>query len=79
MEIGPNGRKQWNLGDVVNLAQLGMLIASLCFGLIKVGAIEARFDAILAQVGHHSQQLDRVEHYLSSKDAKYWQQSREDQ
>jgi hypothetical protein len=67
MDAG-NG-KFWNLGDTLHLIQIAVL-------LISLGVIYEKFDIFTSQVTTHTRQLDRIEHYLSSKDSHYWDASR---
>jgi hypothetical protein len=64
--------KQLNVGDVLHLVQIGVL-------LVSIGIAYEKFDANAAQVGVHTQQLNRIEHYLSAHDPHYWDESRKDQ
>ena len=63
--------RQLNIGDVLHIIQIAVLIAS-------IGVAYERFDQVREAVVTHTRQLDRVEHYLSSKDPEYWQRSREE-
>lgn len=57
-----------NIGDWLHLLQIAVLFISLGFAW-------SRLDMAAAQVNHHTQQLDRIEHYLSSRDPNYWHTS----
>ncbi len=61
-----------NLGDVLHLLEIAVL-------LISIGISYQKFEEAAAQVRIHTDQLSRVEHYLSSKDPDYWRLSRENQ
>jgi hypothetical protein len=58
-----------NWGDWANIIQIILIIAS-------AGYYYAKFDANAVVTGIHTQQLDRIERYLSSKDPDYWIKSR---
>ena len=64
-------RHQWNIGDALHLVQIAIL-------LISLGKAYEKFDANAQVTGKHTEQLDRIEHYLSSRDSKYWEDSRKD-
>lgn len=66
------GDKKINAGDILHLLEIAVL-------LISVGIGYARFDAAAEKVFEQGQRLERVEHYLSSKDPQYWRLSRENQ
>jgi hypothetical protein len=66
-----NGGKL-NVGDWAHIIQIIALVFS-------IGVVYQKFDIFTAQVSVHTQQLDRIEHYLSSHDANYWQQSKRDE
>jgi hypothetical protein len=66
-----NGRRL-NLGDALHIFQIAVLLVSL-------GIVYEKFDANALVTAIHTQQLDRIEHYLSSKDPNYWNASRNDQ
>lgn len=61
----PERRQKINVGDVLHIIQIAVLLASL-------GVAYEKFDQTAHVVENHSKQLDRVEHYLSSKDPNYW-------
>lgn len=67
-----NGDQKLNFGDWLHIVQIAVLIGSL-------GVFYQKIDSALHMVGAHAQQLQRIEHYLSSKDTNYWKLSREDQ
>ena len=68
-----NGDKhEWSLGDLLHLVQIAVL-------LISIGIIYAKFDANTTVTGIHTQQLNRIEHYLSSRDSHYWDESKKDE
>lgn len=64
--------RKWNLGDALHLLEIAAL-------LLSMGMTYQKFAEASAQVSIHTRQLDRIEHYLSSKDPSYWKASREDQ
>lgn len=57
--------RQMNLGDILHVLQIAVM-------LIAIGIAYEKFDIFTTQVGTHTQQLNRIEHYLSSKDSHYW-------
>ena len=61
-----NGGKRINFGDVVHLIEIATLFVS-------IGVTYQKFEQTMALVNTHAQSLDRIEHYLSTKDSKYWQ------
>ena len=61
-----------DLGAVLHLLEIAVL-------LISIGVSYEKFNAATDQVKTNTVQLNRMEHYLSSKDANYWRLSREDQ
>ena len=67
-----NNGRGWNLGDALHIVQIAVL-------LISIGIVYEKFDIFTAQVSIHTQQLNRIEHYLSSKDPDYWNKSRRDE
>lgn len=67
-----NNGKNLNLGDVLHLAQIAVL-------LISIGIVYEKFDAFTLQVSTHTRQLNRIEHYLSSKDPEYWTHAEKDE
>lgn len=70
-----NGEQQagrvFNIGDFLHVVQIGILLVSL-------GMIYEKFQQTLDLTGTHSRQLNRIEHYLSSKDPEYWKQTKEE-
>jgi hypothetical protein len=54
-----------NRGDVIHLAQIATLF--ICMGMAY-----QQLKASAEQVNQHTHQLDRIEHYLSSRDPAYW-------
>jgi hypothetical protein len=67
-----NNGRSWNLGDILHLVQIAVL-------LISIGIAYEKFDIFTSQVSVHTQQLNRIEHYLSSKDSEYWNHSEHDE
>jgi hypothetical protein len=61
--------KGLNAGDFLHLVQIAILLVSL-------GIAYEKFDANAVVTGIHTQQLDRIERYLSSKDSDYWIKSK---
>jgi hypothetical protein len=55
-----------NSGDLLHLLEIAVL-------LISVGVSFEKFQVTQDQVTEHTQQLNRIEHYLSSRDAHYWE------
>jgi hypothetical protein len=47
--------------------------------VFSIGVVYQKFDIFTAQVSVHTQQLDRIEHYLSSGDPQYWEKSKKDE
>lgn len=65
-------RRSINTGDALHLIEIAVL-------LISIGISYAKLDAAAIQVKAQADQLERIEHYLSSKDPQYWKFSREGQ
>jgi hypothetical protein len=59
-----------NTGDWLHLLQIGIMILSL-------GAAFERFRVMSENVDNHTDQLNRIERYLSSRDPEYWQRTKE--
>lgn len=67
----PEGNsRRLNIGDWLHVIEILVLVFSL-------GIAWAKFEYTEDIVVHHSQQLDRVEHYLSSRDPEYWKRAHE--
>lgn len=66
------GRPSLNAGDLLHLVEIAVM-------LISIGIVYEKFDANALVTGVHTQQLNRIEHYLSSKDVEYWNASRKDE
>jgi hypothetical protein len=64
--------KEFNFGDLLHIIQIAVLF-------ISIGIVYAKFDSNAAVTTIHTQQLNRIEHYLSSKDQNYWNASRSDE
>lgn len=64
-------RHTWNVGDVLHLIQIAML-------LVALGVAYEKFQVMAEQVTATGKQLQRVEHYLSSKDSEYWHRSKDE-
>jgi hypothetical protein len=60
----------FNAGDAIHLLEVVVI-------LVGMGAAYDKLQAAADQVANHSRQLDRIEHYLSSRDPEYWQRTRE--
>ena len=58
------------MGDLLHLVQIGVL-------LISIGIVYEKFDQNQKVTSTHTDQLNRIEHYLSSQDAHYWDKSRQ--
>jgi hypothetical protein len=67
MTLGPD--QKFNLGDLLHIIQIAVL-------LVSIGIVYEKFDANAAVTATHTQQLDRIERYLSSEDSDYWIKSR---
>jgi hypothetical protein len=57
------------MGDILHLVQIAFLLVSLGVGYEKLQEAES-----LSQANNAT--LNRVEHYLSSKDPDYWHRSK---
>lgn len=55
-----------NTGDILHIIQIAVLLISCGVGFAKLQTAETTVQNV-------ADQLNRVEHYLSSHDAKYWQ------
>jgi hypothetical protein len=64
--------KGLNFGDILHILTIITLVFSM-------GVAYQKFDANAAVTAIHTQQLDRIEHYLSAHDKDYWSQSRKDE
>lgn len=67
-----NGKLIWNWGDLLHFLEIITVV-------FYMGVTYAQFKGYAEQVARHTQQLDRIEHYLSSHDATYWPQSKQDE
>lgn len=67
-----NNGSRWNLGDGLHVLQIAIL-------LVSIGVAYEKFTESTTQVSIHTQQLNRIEHYLSSKDSKYWDRTAKDE
>lgn len=63
-------RKALNTGDVLHIVQIAML-------LLAAGVAYEKFEMAAEQSGRTADKLERIEHYLSSKDPSYWRLSRD--
>jgi hypothetical protein len=59
-----------NTGDWLHLLQIAVM-------LISLGAAFERFRVMSENIDQHTDQLNRMEHYLSSRDPEYWQRTKE--
>jgi hypothetical protein len=59
-----------NPGDWLHVVEFGLL-------LVTLGMFVKTIQYTESQVDKHSHQLDRIEHYLSSRDPEYWQRTQE--
>lgn len=67
---GSDRRKvTFNFGDALHVIQIAILLMSL-------GIMYEKFQIVQETTEKHSNSLDRIEHYLSSKDKDYWKDSR---
>jgi hypothetical protein len=62
----------WSTGDTLHIIQIAVL-------LISIGIVYEKFDANSLVTAIHTQQLNRIEHYLSAHDPKYWDESKKDE
>ncbi len=67
-----NAKRGLNLGDVIHIVQILILVGS-------IGVAYERFDEASRKINELTDQVTRMEHYLSSKDGSYWKLSRENQ
>ena len=67
--MGPD-RRAISTGDILHVLQIAVLLAS-------AGVAYAKFQDSAEQSRINANKLDRIEHYLSSKDPEYWIRSRE--
>lgn len=76
-------RLNLNLGDILHIAQIVALVVTICAAYYKLdenaALTTAKFDENAKVTAAHTQQLNRIEHYLSSKDSEYWNRSRRDE
>lgn len=75
MERLGNGYKL-NTGDFLHIFEVVVMIVSF---VAAVARFDAKFDQNAAQVIIHTQQLNRMEHYLASKDPEYYKRSKDDE
>jgi len=64
--------KGLNLGDILHILTIITLVFSM-------GVAYQKFDANTAVTSIHTQQLNRIEHYLSAHDPRYWKDSQKDE
>lgn len=60
-----NHSRSINTGDIIHIVQIAVLLMSL-------GIMYEKFQVTETQVQTHTNQLNNIEHYLSSKDPNYW-------
>ena len=63
-------REALNTGDVLHMLQIAAL-------LIAAGVAYGKFNVIAEQSQENHVQLNRIEHYLSSRDPRYWELTKE--
>jgi hypothetical protein len=63
-------RNPMNRGDILHVIQIATL-------LFAAGVAYGQFKVVAVQTEDNSVQLNRIEHYLSSRDPKYWQITKE--
>lgn len=68
----PNEKEHINLGDWLHIFQIVVLFISL-------GILYEKIDMSMQTTNAHTVKIDRIEHYLSSKDANYWKITKDDQ
>jgi hypothetical protein len=64
-------RRSFNRGDWLHLIQIAVMLFSL-------GIAYAKIQEAAVQSGRNAHTLERVEHYLSSRDPDYWQRAKEE-
>lgn len=57
-------------GDIIHIAEFVMM-------LVTLGMFIQTMKYTAAQVDKHTDQLNRIEHYLSSRDPEYWERTKE--
>jgi hypothetical protein len=70
-EMTKDRRAGFKLGDVLPIVQLVALLLSMGVAYEKITLAED-------QSVRNAQTLERIEHYLSSRDPEYWQRTREE-
>jgi hypothetical protein len=65
-----DGSRKLNFGDLLHFLEVAVI-------LISIGINFERFEAMAKTSEGHTQALDRIEHYLSSQDPKYWHKTHE--
>jgi hypothetical protein len=64
-------RRRLNTSDVLHLVQIAVL-------LISVGVAYEKLDLAVQQSSRTADKIERIEHYLSSKDPEYWRRSKDE-
>lgn len=64
--------KPLNTGDFLHILQIALLVGAM-------GMAYQQFQEFKTQVQGHTVQLNRVEHYLSSRDPRYWEFTRKEE
>lgn len=67
--MGPD-RRAISTGDILHVLQIAVLLAA-------AGVAYAKFQDSAEQSQANAHKLDRIEHYLSSRDPEYWQRSKD--
>jgi hypothetical protein len=70
--IEPVVNRKFNFGDILHVLEIAVL-------LISIGIYWQRLELTMDREVEHGIKLDRIEHYLSSRDANYWKLSKENQ
>jgi hypothetical protein len=61
-------RMAFNIGDALHVLQIAVL-------LIAMGVAYEKFNAAADASSHTADKVERIEHYLSSRDPNYWRLS----
>jgi hypothetical protein len=64
-------RRSFNRGDWLHLVQIAVM-------LFTMGIAWAKIQSAAEQSSRNAHTLERVEHYLSSRDPEYWQRAKEE-
>lgn len=68
MQENRRRKHEFNIGDYLHIFEVAVLVGSM-------GAAWSTVQQAVTQVKEHTQQLERIEHYLSSRDPEYWQRT----